>query len=92
MMPFDCALKNMNSHKNKTKMQNVYAFSIPEFQALSNCTIVFALSLILCTGKSIKRFTDIILAFNLHFSIKDWNYRKTKCTIQKSVQVWVETT
>jgi hypothetical protein len=48
-------------------MQNVHVVSRPEFHALSNGALVFALISILCTGKGIKLFREALLAFNLHF-------------------------
>jgi hypothetical protein len=48
-------------------MQNVNVVSTPKFPALSNGALVSAVSLILCTGKGIKLFTETDLAFNLHF-------------------------
>jgi hypothetical protein len=48
-------------------MQNFHAVSIPEFPALSNGALVFAVSLILCTGKWTKLFTETVVVLNLHF-------------------------
>jgi hypothetical protein len=48
-------------------MQNVHVVSTPKFDVHSNGALVFAVSLILCTGKWIKHFTETVLAFNLHF-------------------------
>jgi hypothetical protein len=48
-------------------MQNVHVVSKPEFHVLSNDALVTAVSLILCTGKWIRLFTETLLAFNLHF-------------------------
>jgi hypothetical protein len=48
-------------------MQNVSIVSRPKFHALSNGDIVCAVSLILCTGKWIKLFTEAALPSNLHF-------------------------
>jgi hypothetical protein len=47
-------------------MQNVNVVSRP-FHVLSNGALVFAVSLILCTGKWIKLFTEKELEFNLYF-------------------------
>jgi hypothetical protein len=48
-------------------MQNVNVVFKPGFPAFSNGALVFAVSLILCTGKWIKPFIEIVFAFNLHF-------------------------
>jgi hypothetical protein len=58
--------KSRNHIQLKTKC-NVNVVSSPKFHVLSNGALVFALSLILCTGKWIQLFTDIVLAFSLHF-------------------------
>jgi hypothetical protein len=47
-------------------MQNVHVIS-RLFHVFSNSALDFAASLILCTGKWIKLFTETLLAFNLHF-------------------------
>jgi hypothetical protein len=48
-------------------MQNIHVVSRPEFHVLSNGALASAVSLILCTGKWTKHFTEADLAFNLHF-------------------------
>jgi hypothetical protein len=48
-------------------MLNVHVASRPVFHALSNGGLVFAVSLILSTGKWRQHFTEALLAFNLHF-------------------------
>jgi hypothetical protein len=49
--------------KLNTKLNFV---SRPVFHVLSNDSIVFGVSLLLCTGKLMKLFTRTVLAFNLH--------------------------
>jgi hypothetical protein len=48
-------------------MRNVHCVSRPLFSALSNGALVFAVNLIICTGKCINRFKETVLAFNLNF-------------------------
>jgi hypothetical protein len=48
-------------------MQNPHVVSKPKFNALSNGALVTAVSLILCTEKWIKLFTENLFAFNMHF-------------------------
>jgi hypothetical protein len=45
------ALQEQESNTNKNKMQNVNVFSTTKFHALFNGAIVFAVSLILYSGK-----------------------------------------
>ncbi len=52
--------------------------SRPKFHALSNGALVFAVSLILCTEKLIKLFTETVLAFNLHFQNIGINLQENK--------------
>jgi hypothetical protein len=51
-------------------MQNVYVVPRPECRVLFNGTLVFAVNMILCTGKWIKLFSETVLVFNLHFQYK----------------------
>jgi hypothetical protein len=48
-------------------MQNVQVASRPKCHVLSNGAFVCGASLILCTGKWIKLFTETVLEFNLLF-------------------------
>jgi hypothetical protein len=48
-------------------MQNVTVIFGPKFHVFSNGGLIFAVSLILCTGKWIGLFTEAVLAFNAHF-------------------------
>jgi hypothetical protein len=48
-----------------TEMQNVHVVSSPLFDVLCDGALVFALSLILCTGKWIKLFAETVLAFSV---------------------------
>ncbi len=48
-------------------MQNAHVVSRPEFHALSNGALVFHVSLILCTGKWEKTFTETVFLVNMHF-------------------------
>ncbi len=64
-------------------MQNATVVSRPGFPALSNGALVSLVSLILCTGKWRKLFTETGPAFNIGLK-----YRKNKCTIRKSGKSW----
>jgi hypothetical protein len=59
-------------------MQNAQVASIQKFHVLSNGALVFAVSLILCTGKWRKLFTEALLAFNLHFQHMGLNLQENK--------------
>ncbi len=48
-------------------MQNFQVVSSLKFHVLSNGAFVFGTSLILCTGKWIKLFTETVLEFSLLF-------------------------
>ncbi len=48
-------------------MKNVHVVSKPVFHVLPNGALVFAVILILCTGKWRQLFTETVLAFNMHF-------------------------
>jgi hypothetical protein len=56
----------------------------PEFPALSNGALVFADSLILCTGKWTKRFTKTVLAFNFHFQQLGLNLQETSAPFERA--------
>jgi hypothetical protein len=64
-------------------MQNVHVVSRPGFLVLSNGAFVFAVSLILCTGKWRKHFTGTVLAFNLHFHQLGLNLQENKVNHSK---------
>jgi hypothetical protein len=68
-------------------MQNGDFVSIPKFHVLSNDALVFAVSLIFCTGKWIKLFTETVLAFNLHFQHKRLNLHQNKLHLAKDFGV-----
>ncbi len=70
------ALQELKSQSNKNSMQNVHVVSRPKFYVLSNDALVLAASLILCTGKWRKLFTETVLAFNLHFQQLGINLQK----------------
>jgi hypothetical protein len=59
-------------------MLSVHAVSSPKFHVLSNGALAFGVSLILCTGKWIKHFTETVLAFNLHFQQLGLNLDENK--------------
>jgi hypothetical protein len=62
-------------------------FSTLKYYVLSNGALDFAVSLILCTPKYIKLFTETVLAFSLHFqhtglSLEENQvYRSKECKI-----------
>jgi hypothetical protein len=49
-------------------MRNVHVFSLPKFPVRFNGALVFAVSLILNTGKCIKLFTETVLAFSAYMT------------------------
>jgi hypothetical protein len=53
-------------------------FFRPKCHVLSNGAIVFAVSLILCTRKLIKLFTETLLSFNYHFQHIGINLQENK--------------
>jgi hypothetical protein len=63
--------------------------SRPKFHVLSNGDFVSAVSLILCTGKRNKLFTETDLAFNLHFQYKGLNLRENQVHHSKERKVLV---
>jgi hypothetical protein len=70
-------------------MQNVHVVSRPKFPVLSNGALPFAVSLILCTGKWRKHFTQTVLAFNLHFQHKGLNLKENKVHHSKEPKILV---
>jgi hypothetical protein len=66
-------------------LQHGHVISVPKFHVLSNGALLSAISLILCTGKMIKLFTETVLgAFKVHFQHKTRLTGKRECTIRKS--------
>jgi hypothetical protein len=68
-------------------MQNVHVVSKPKFPVISNG--VFRVSLILCTGKSIKLFTEAVLAFNLHVQHIELNLQENRVHHSKELKMLV---
>ncbi len=67
-------------------MQNVHVVSRPEFHVLSNGALVTAVSLILCAGNGVNTSRKLCLHSISISSSQDSSYRKTKCTIRKSLK------
>jgi hypothetical protein len=63
---FPCSSKAEIECRNKYETQNVHVVCRPKFHDISNGGSVFAVSLILCTGKWIQLFAETVLTFNLH--------------------------
>jgi hypothetical protein len=81
-------LQEPKSCLNKNLIQNIHVVSRLKFHVLSNCVLVFDVSLILCTGKWIKLFTETVLAFNLHFQHIGLNIQEKQVHHSKERKFW----
>jgi hypothetical protein len=79
--------RNQIQIKSKDKCKSFHGVSAPKFRALSTGALLFAISLILCTGKWIELFRENEdLAFNLNFQHIGLNLRENQVHHSKERQ------